>query len=238
MHELAWYADSNNFNVWKVTTTKESRERRLRAWLKAGANHKPRPLLPPLDQPAEMAAWWDRVIGNKCPPAIIALARAAYGGGTPPPNPIDTPSPATATPAPQPQVMLDLKTIAPGTALERLDGLRRAVAGAEQLYFDALAKGNSDVDYRREAYEKLFDALRKAEKDTEQLREARGELIPRDALKVELQRIHTAIASCFRQAVATLSCPAEEKDRCLVEAFRPLRDAAFGIDQTAPATAA
>jgi hypothetical protein len=231
-HELTWYADSANLDIWDADLALSSRLRRLKAWRTSGRRHQPRPDMPPLDDPSQLAGWWARVIGRRCPAKITALAAPPPVAGAP--VPASAPAPTKSPPPPDPALTLNLADMGAGSLAEQLDNLRRAAAGAQRLYFDAVGQARTDADARQRNYKDMLDLLRKIEKDVEEQRIRNGELIEKSALSAELQRVHTVMAASLNTILGDEGLPAEQRARIISRFFAPLREGKFDLAATAP----
>lgn len=84
--------------------TYERSLRLIKGWIDDGRSHHPDPILPPLDQPADMLAWWRIVKSNRPPDILVRLASEGSRSSTAtlPASSVSTPSLAAAPPSSPP----------------------------------------------------------------------------------------------------------------------------------------
>lgn len=239
-HSYEHYAET--LPVFDEATKVDSRVRKIKRWVRDGRAHQPRPYLPPLDEPSQLAAWWSTVRRRRvpaeflkiaAPPPVVAgqVAPAEKSPTLPQPTP---PAPGAAPAAPLGEFKLDLSTVTESGVEQSLRDLRVAATGAFQAYRDALAVGRADLEVRRRAWVELTDQLRKAEAAAAKLLADRGELVRRDELRAELRRVHASMAGSLRTHMADAGIHPALVDRIISDFFRPLREGRFGLDETLP----
>lgn len=153
----------------------DSGARAIKGWVKFGKQNDD---LPPLDRPAEMAAWWARVMKHSVPEKLLALSRS-------PIPPSDSPQPNLPPAAPR-----DFSHIRGLDLNENVQELRRTLAIDKYLLDEAKAgREESLVALRERNYKSSFELLRKAEITLQNLQQGSGNLIDRDSVEVELAQI-------------------------------------------------
>lgn len=225
--------------VFDEATKIDSRVRQIKRWVADGRAHQPRPYLPPLDEPSQLAAWWSTVRRRRVPAEFLKIAAPppVVGGQVGPAEKSPTlpqPTPPAAGAAPSGEFKLDLSTVTESGVEQSLRDLRVAATGAFQAYRAALAVGRSDLEVRRRAWVELTDQLRKAEAAAAKLLADRGELVRRDELRAELRRVHASMAGSLRTHMADAGIHPALVDRIISDFFRPLREGRFGLDETLP----
>jgi hypothetical protein len=173
--------------------------RTVKRWVKIGKNAthegQPRPDLPPLDEPEEMATWWARNMVQR--PPLKLLAFAAKPAEIVPPAAGDLPQ----SPAPP-----SMSHSTPGAIgmLASLERLRLAEEKAGRAYADALAEDPPDVgkiEIKQRAWERLSEALRKAEKDAGKILIDSGEMMATNEVRQVVGEIFGPLFQTWRQFV-------------------------------------
>lgn len=162
-------------------------ERTIKRWVKLGRKAgQP----PPLDAPEEMAAWWGKVMRQRVPDRILALAAAR-------PAPSVAPAPAPAgTPPPDPE------GDAPPDVADL--GLEASVRRLQRLEYDAnqrlvrAIETNEDIEGAQRRWERVVELLRKAESSLIQVRQERGDMVPKAEVRAAIVEVHGQIATSLR----------------------------------------
>jgi hypothetical protein len=144
--------------------------RQIHRWIAFGKARKP-PELPPLDAPAEMAAWWLRNMKNRAPAKLLALAAQKETGE------------ASLTAS-----AIDLTKLEGAAG----DGLRQARAvrmAADQHLTEAYAsKSDERIEICQRRWLRAVEQERKLEAAAREDAKASGALIPRGELLPELSQ--------------------------------------------------
>lgn len=184
--------------------------RTIKRWVAAGRARTPHDF-PPLDEPAEMEAWWARVMSNRMPrktrDAIASLVAKPAPKSSPaadPSRPVELPLPAAAPVAPSPNSTPpgDDEKIGIAATLERMQSAERE---AYRRYMEALRgdeAGNVDDGKVRNAlrmWSELAEKMRALEKSAADVLAASGESLKKSDVRAALIEIHSNIASGIRQ---------------------------------------
>lgn len=170
-------------------------ERTLKWYVTKGKEHPGGPDLPPLDRPADMPLWWQRVMSQrqKCPPSIEHAALAACGhpvAAAPAPArpmataPAPTRPPISSVPPPR------IESLHITTQEQDLAHLNEDVARARQ---ELLAAQNEDppdqskIEAKHKKWRALRDEKEKAEEAIFKLRSKQGKLVDIDEFCARLQ---------------------------------------------------
>jgi hypothetical protein len=174
--------------------------RALKLWRKIGNEAEP-PDPCPLDNYAQLPAWWSRRMKQKVPTRIVEAAAKASGqavvAGLPlfaePPK-VDHPEEAKDV---QRAVVVEEAEVGLSASLDRI---RRAEAVASRAYLEAVEQklDAGVIEQRQRAWERTLEALRKIEKDGAELLKTTGELVRKSDLKAVLLPIHRALATGVR----------------------------------------
>lgn len=232
LHPLAHYAGALGYSSPKT----------LASWIHAGDELSP-PDPPPLDRPADLCAWWRRVMTYDPPEKLLELERAAADAA--PAAEVSAPLPRkgagrqeTRAPIPQAEQIEEMMMHAGALDLEAGIavgdmGLAQARSVAAALYNQmksALeAKNNKAYKAARVEWVQAIGVLRAWEKDILKIQEGRGEVLRARELTAELARIFTCINQSFTAGLEKLaemlapSLPRPERRRII----GPLRDKIF-----------
>lgn len=170
-------------------------ERAVKRWVSAGRKAKPRPDLPPLDEPHRMAAWWRRLF----PSEPVPLELLDYEAKAPTPSPASSEAPppsgepvATgAAPAPSAPIFLDRADLGSTEAVRRS-------AAVEDAYFQlmekALAEGNRDEAKKwRNEYAEQAELTNRLRRQAREEAKAAGEVLPKGRMIAELAQMLEAL---------------------------------------------
>lgn len=173
-------------------------ERSIKLYVAKG---KERSDLPPLDQPAEMPAWWSRVMSDRqrCPTSITLAAQASATRGTPDPKasaPLPSPSPITTPPRQDPQpLQASLPTVSRmvpiviSTQEQDLQHLREDLARCREELLRAQIERPTETA-AIEILQKKWRALRQETESAEEalfkLRSKQGRLVDVDEMSARL----------------------------------------------------
>lgn len=176
LHELKDYAE-----------TYRRSPRQIKRWIRAGRYAKP-PELPPLDAPAGMLAWWNRMLVQEQlkqkPPVILEQFAIDAAKGV-------APGKLTAIDVSQ----LDVA----GVGLKQARGF---LAAAAQQLTEAYGAGDDAMIGRVQArWEKALSAVRLAEVEERKSAQARGDLLPKPEVLSELSQLIEMV----RNMTATMS---------------------------------
>lgn len=163
-------------------------DRTIKRWIKTGRDAKPTPDLPPLDDPAQMPAWWPRHYKHKVPVEILDAARSA---------PRATPAPPAQLPPPP---SADHPQIVVGTGFrEMLERVKSAEATAYREYDIALkAQDEAKLPGARKTWSELSKQLRELERDAPAILAGTGQLVERSAVEKVIAEIHAPIINGLR----------------------------------------
>lgn len=165
--------------------------RTINRWI---AHGKAQGELPPLDDPAEMPAWWVRHMKHRPPAELLIAVPAAQAVSSVKEEPAsvtgDTP------PAPTPAVIP--ASLGMGGALMRMR-LAESDAAAKYLEAQGAAEPNeAEIEMRRRAWERMTESLRKLEKDSPNILKESGDLLPRDEVIRELTQLLSVVGLTWR----------------------------------------
>jgi hypothetical protein len=163
-------------------------DRAIKYWVKIG---KKIGRLPPLDEPAKMAAWWAFAMVTRVPDKLLALSESepATVAAVTPKSP---PSPATPPPATDPRDFSEIKSLDPAANVE---ALRHSLAITKKLLDDALLGTDENlIALRRRNYNDTFDIWRLAEQTLVKIQRERGAVIEREAIAAEIAQACETLA--------------------------------------------
>lgn len=189
-------------------------ERSLKRYVKKGRSANP-PDLPPFHRPVEMPEWWARRMHNRCPAGILNAAEKARKAIASEPAPAQEQQPTTAADAPSrpAAVQRDFSDIQTLDIAANVEQLRRSLAIIERQLEEArrgeivdgkLVIDDGAISSRQRDYRETFAELRKAENDLLEWKEKMGELVLRDEVRAENNRIAAAIYRAVVQLVKTV----------------------------------
>ena len=131
-------------------------------WIKRGKAHNDPP---PLDEPADMARWWRRVMRGPVPARFQTVAVKEFE-------------------------QRDFSQVRGLSMEQNVAALRVTLAINKKLLDEALAtKDEGTVGLRQRNYERCFNLLRLAEQSLTELQKRRGELIEREKVVDDLTRM-------------------------------------------------
>lgn len=232
LHPLAHYAASLGYSSPKT----------LAAWIHLGDELSP-PDPPPLDRPADLCAWWRRVMTYDPPDKLLELERAgadAVPAAEVSASPTRKGAGRQETRAPIPpaaeieEMMMNADELDIDVSIAVGDmGLAQARSVAAALYKQMKssleAKNSKAYKAARVEWVQAIGVLRAWEKDILKIQEGRGEVLRARELTAELARIFTCINQSFTSALERLaellapSLPRAERRRIIT----PLRDKCF-----------
>lgn len=168
--------------------------RTINRWI---AHGKAKGELPPLDDPAQMPAWWVRHMKHRPPAAILVAVSSAEV------NPSFEEKSASVT-GDTPSALLPVIPAAVPAALGMggaLLRMRLAESEAAIKYLEAQRANppnEADIEMRRRAWERMTESLRKLEKDSPGVLKESGDLLPRDEVIQELTQILSVVGLTWR----------------------------------------
>ncbi len=145
---------------------------------------------PPLDDPAEMPAWFPRHHKHRVPEALIALAARSRAQ-----TPADIPDEASGDEDPPPASYRPPSELPDGTGFEaELQRVRDEARKAAGILSDAEKSGNPvDIDDARRQYDRCLKLLREYERDAPKILASMGNLVDRSVEEALLLTKHSAI---------------------------------------------
>lgn len=172
---------------------------------------------PPLDEPAEMAAWFRRNMGqeprdnltkferesNESPPAASPASKLPAAGAMPPSATEPSGAKSDQELPPLPPMLLD------GTTVHAADmGLRRVqmLVDATFSQMQVALKANRMKEYKTLfiEYTKLEQMLRSWEKDIIKIQEGRGEMLRTREINTEIVQLFTILGQSFMNGLTRL----------------------------------
>lgn len=166
-------------------------DRTIKRWVKTGKNTG---VLPPLDDPAAMPAWWAAHYKQRVPECIVAAANAAAPATAPAPDTIPDSPPKEAVSA-RTDSIIGLGT-GFGEMLERVRGAERE---AYIEYHVALRGGDeSRLTLTRKTWGELSRQLRELERDAHDILSRSGSLIEKSLVEKLIAEIHAPIINGIR----------------------------------------
>jgi hypothetical protein len=187
----------------------QAAERTLKHWIALGRQAQPEPDLPPLDEPAQMKAWYARHKKNRVPDHLVQLAAQSARLETADPGcpPWSSPPPAAAcgnvTTAATSAVAATAGSVLPSAPptprvatgfSATLERLRDAEAAAGSKYTELILAGkDAEAEVAERRWQKLRNDLRAYERDAQEVLAAQGKLWPADEVTAVLHEIHTPL---------------------------------------------
>ena len=177
-------------------------DRTIKNWVKVGKDNGD---LPPLDQPEQMAEWWQRNHhGRPLPRGLRGLEQMELAP-TPPPETAPPPSP----PAPIARAASELHSFPEQVCALRAE-LSRALSEVQSITAEtcptdspdpvAWARGRSArLEIAQRNYKGTFDILRKAENDLVEWQEKHARLVDKSEVSSEVTRIFGAIHKAVKR---------------------------------------
>lgn len=203
LHDYAYYATAIGYDVRNI--------KRLVAIGKEARS------LPPLDDPAQLPDWWERMrilglLKQHAPQRLVDAATkvasaqpppAAPSAGAPPaPSaPAGAPPPAPPPPAQPPTTKIDfaqIEAIGLEGAVRELQ-LQLSAAQIELRKARELGMEEVTINRRQKAFDATLDSLRKSEKALQDLQIARGDLAPVADFRRDLITIATTLRGMMRR---------------------------------------
>lgn len=172
------------------------KERTIKWWVTQGKMAPGGADLPPLDQPAEMPIWWDRVMKQRCPQSVIDAARSASSSPLPPPS-----SKAAAAPPPASGSMPRFETPAVTTQEQNLQHLKEQLARVRHELLEAQNETPPDpskIEAKERKWRELRSEVDKAEESVFKMRSKQGKLIDIEQLGSELLPMLVTVANAIR----------------------------------------
>ena len=224
-----------------------SDERTLKRYVARGREVDP-PDLPPFHRPADLHAWCERRMPNRCPQWVLDIASKFHE----PAEKLQEMEPSAPIIAEKPLVVATSDIPHAGESAGRdfsdveildlaanVEELRRSLAVSLRLLNEA-QRGNDEalIGTRQRVYNTTFDMLRKAENDLVTWRREMGLLVPREDVRRENNRIASTVVSAVMRLLKTarpqLSGKSEpEQDRIWLHetrnCFSVLKGAKFTI---------
>jgi hypothetical protein len=203
----------------------------IKRWVAAGRRCEPMDL-PPFDEPARMADWFRRVMGQEPRENLTRFEAAAAdeqaGGSAGAAAPEAKPAGPAAELPPLPPMQIDLDST--GGADLGLQQVRALVIATFEQMRVALTKGRTQeaAQLRRE-WQQAVQILRAWEKDIIKIQEGRGEVLRTSAVKSEMVQMMTTTAHSFYNGLQKVirqlapAMPANEQRALAVS----MRDACF-----------
>lgn len=193
--------------------------RTIKWWVSQGKSRE-HPDLPPLDRPAEMPAWWGRVMKQRCPRSVEDAARAA--AAKPEVTKADRPSPAnpSAPPPPvKPGAVPIFETPQVTTQEQNLVHLKEQLARARYELLEEQDKDAPDqhrLEQKERKWRELRNEVDKAEEVVFKMRTKQGKLVDVEELGAQLLPMLVTTAEAFRSLITRLKprlaeCATEEE---------------------------
>lgn len=209
----------------------EVSERSIKTWVARGREAKD---WPPLEAPAEMAAWYGRVMNPRIPARLAALAEAPRQVAA-----LESDAPAEPV-APQPALAIDVASLAPLTLEEQADELRRTVTATLHALKQAYAGAHPQtIASRQSAYNQALKTLTQTEAAIEESKHKRGDYVPKAAVEADLATLARGLKALRRKMVDRVlqplaDLPAEIRSRiaAAIEAARAEEDGLFRSAKT------
>ncbi len=176
------------------------KERTIKWWVTQGKTAVGGADLPPLDHPAEMPIWWDRVMKQRCPQSVLEAALVAAGSSPQTPKATANGKAPSVASAPSPG-MPRFETPTVTTQEQNLQHLKEQLARVRHELLEAQNEKPSDQS-RIEAKERKWRELRsevdKAEEAVFKMRSKQGKLIDIEQLGSELLPMLVTVANSIR----------------------------------------
>ncbi len=203
----------------------EVSDKTIKNWISDGRHAAKGEDLPPLDEPAKMAAWYRRVKSRNPPSNLVRLAKSAPAAAAPA-STTSTPSAPAAAPISHDDFGYE---IAVRYAAENLDYAQQQLRKARVT----LVEGLPDEERIRDcetAVNKALEQYRKAKADEWDNMQRQGDMVPRKIMlgkfAVRLSALHQAVRSCPVRAGTKLAL-APDLVRKIVALMNDELDAAF-----------
>lgn len=180
------------------------KERTIKWWVTQGKMAPGGADLPPLDHPAEMPIWWDRVMKQRCPQSVIDAARASASAPSPPSVSV---SQGTSPPSP-PKAAASMSSSTPRfempvvtTQEQNLQHLKEQLARVRHELLEAQNEQPSDqskIEAKERKWRELRSEVDKAEEAVFKMRSKQGKLADLDQLGSELLPMLVTVANAVR----------------------------------------
>lgn len=192
----------------------------------------------PLDDLAQLPAWWGRNMSYAISAALLAIctgespaaapgAPPAAAGPPPPAGPPGTPTPGAAVPRASINVN-DLAAIGLHENLNRLSRIHHA--NIELLEKAFSGSSENELTLRQRNVQASGRMLKDAQQAFDAYQESRGELAPVAEVKADLQRVHTAMAQSLVSLLVGLGIARDRATTIADRWFRHLRESRFAAD--------
>lgn len=181
--------------------------RTIKWWVSQGKSRE-KPDLPPLDRPAEMPAWWERAMKQRCPRSVEDAARAAAAKAEVPQP--ERPKPVIGAGAPRevkPAIAPIFEPPQITTQEQNLVHLKEQLARARQELLEEQAKDEPDthrLELRERKWRDLRNEVDKAEEVVFKMRTKQGKLVDVEELGAQLLPMLVTTAEAFRSLVTRL----------------------------------
>lgn len=155
-------------------------DRTVKRWIRRG---KELGVLPPLDTPEQMAAWWRRCMDHQVPDQLLGFLPAGDG------RPAENDAEPGAAGEPDVRDFSQIKSLG---IRENVEALRQTHAINKHLLDQALQAqppNESAAQLRQKNFERSFELLRKGEQTLIELEKASGGLIDRETVMAELAQL-------------------------------------------------
>lgn len=204
-HDYAYYAAAIGYDV-----------RNIKRLVAIGKEAR---ALPPLDDPAQLPEWWERMrilgllkqhapqrlvdaatkaLGNQPPAPAAADPAPSSSAATPPAGPASSPPPAPAQPPTTKIDFAQIEAIGLEGAVRELQ-LQLSATQIELRRARELGMEEVTINRRQKAFDATLDSLRKSEKALQDLQIARGDLAPVADFRRDLITIATTLRGMMRR---------------------------------------
>lgn len=192
----------------------------------------------PLDDLAQLPAWWGRNMSYAIsaallatcagkPPTAPASAPPADTGSSAPPGPADVPVPGAVVP----RVSINVNDLAAIGLHENLNRLSRIHHANIELLEKAFAgSSENELSLRQRNVQASGRMLKDAQQAFDAYQESRGELAPVAEVKADLQRVHTSMAQSLVSLLVGLGIARDRATKIADRWFSHLRESRFAGD--------